>query len=310
MSGSPSIRSVLIRAPTLVRSIAVAATGNDYAGDTTFGPTGQAAALLGAGIDNGSEGFGAYEQANGTVLLTGSYRSSGAVDSRNFYVYKLTAAANPDMTFGAATDGRAVIPTTGLADTRVAVTLGDGKIIAVGTIDGKVAAMRLSSTGAQDTSFGTGGIATPVATLVESVAYSPATNKVVALSNRFSKVTLVRASADGVADATFGSGGVLEPKTPAAFFATDVAIQTDGKILVTGRVTGQPALIVLRFDASGAVDTAFGTAGVASLDLSAQVTSATASKLQLSKDGKLWLGGIALRPGSSNPQMFVAKVDL
>jgi uncharacterized delta-60 repeat protein len=85
-------------------------------------------------------------------------------------------------------------------------------------------------------------------------------------------------------DLTFGTLGVVTTSIGVPNI-TDVAIQPDGKILATGRTVFTQPLIV-RFDASGAVDPTFGTSGIASPPVVGNFF-----KLALQADGKILFAG-------------------
>ena len=68
-------------------------------------------------------------------------------------------------------------------------------------------------------------------------------------------VSLVRLKADGTADGSFGTAGEVGGATGQAFRAL---VQTDGKTLVAGRISGSSDLFVHRVDASGSDDPSFG----------------------------------------------------
>src|SRR5262249_32934294 len=102
----------------------------------------------------------------------------------------------------------------------------------------------------------------------------------------------VRYNADGSLDAAFGGGGrVVLPGAPDA---TAVAVQPDGKIVVT--LAGARAL---RLAVDGSVDTTFGTAGFVS-HAAAQAFNAVV----VQPDGKIVVGG-----KSTDKHFYVARFD-
>src|SRR5262249_26037062 len=79
---------------------------------------------------------------------------------------------------------------------------------------------------------------------------------------------VARLNADGSVDTSFGNQGVTVsmPGT----FATDVAVQPDGKIIAVLGTGGNAATerpIAVRFNADGSLDTGFGSNGIASISL-------------------------------------------
>lgn len=101
------------------------------------------------------------------------------------------------------------------------------------------------------------------------------------------------AAADGDLDSTFGAGG----KVVTDFFgrsnsANAIALQSDGKIVVTGDVlsaTGPPDIGVARYNIDGTLDTAFGTGGRVTTDFAGRSDVGTAITVQ--PDGKILVAG-------------------
>ncbi|MDX2086550.1 MAG: hypothetical protein SFX73_01815 [Kofleriaceae bacterium] len=287
--------------------------------DTTWGDldgpgggpgVGQATTESGAGVDNGSEGYAAVELSDGKVVLAGGYRTMGDVDNRNFYLYRFEASGLPDYTFGPdPTYAGSVSPAGGIGEAHVPIILSDGRILAAGRIDNAIAVQRFTATGALDGTFGTvGTVKTMFA--VERVAFSPPSS-LLGFSNAGGKVTLYRASIEGVADATFGTDGALEPTVPAMFYALDVVVQPNGKILVAGYDQGDGALVVLRFTAAGAPDTTWNGTGVTKLDVSSRIQVPQGPRLLLGKDGtSVYVGAFGVVSGNIYAQYFAVKLYL
>lgn len=156
----------------------------------------------------------------------------------------------------------------------------DGKVVLAGTsqayedqlgqFTGELLVVRLTATGALDTSFAGDGIAlVPVGTraIARAVAVQP-DGAIVVAGYTFNPLTssravLVRLTADGALDPSFGDGGVVTMTTRSELYA--IALQPDGAIVVAGvYVDAAPAkLLVARYTAAGALDGSFGTGGVA-----------------------------------------------
>ncbi|AFL80592.1 hypothetical protein Aeqsu_1094 [Aequorivita sublithincola DSM 14238] len=155
-----------------------------------------------------------------------------------------------------------------------------------------------AQSGILDTSFGTNGIVTTqvsstynfgMATTVQpdgkiiiaGYAGTPATYK----------ATVIRYNTDGTLDPTFGNAGTLTiPVGSAKSYATDVALQNDGKIVIGARtydnVSGDFALI--RLNADGSLDNSFGTNGIV---IASSGGSDVSSSLLIADDGKILLAG-------------------
>ncbi len=104
--------------------------------------------------------------------------------------------------------------------------------------------------------------------------FDQADGKIVMLARAASKTNpisgnaiLSRINPDGSLDATFGTLGQtsIKPSGPTYFAAKEMAVQSDGKILVLAHTdTGglNHAGYVMRFTADGVLDTSFGTGGI------------------------------------------------
>ncbi len=117
-------------------------------------------------------------------------------------------------------------------------------------------------------------------------------------------MAVTRLGADGKPDATFGTAGVATVNASVGTtgeVARGVALQSDGKVVITGSAehdataAGDAAkdtdIVAARFDTSGKLDPTFGTGGIARFDLgTGRATSATAFTGDTS-----W--GLAVLPG-------------
>jgi uncharacterized delta-60 repeat protein len=96
---------------------------------------------------------------------------------------------------------------------------------------------------------------------------------------------------NGNLDAGFGTGGLAKVDAGSAWnIGLDVAIQPDGKILVSGltdRWTDSDFLLV-RFSTNGGLDTTFSTDGVVATDIG---TEEYGNSLGLHSDGRIVMAG-------------------
>jgi len=81
------------------------------------------------------------------------------------------------------------------------------------------------------------------------------------------RVAVVRLLADGRLDTTFGNGGKVATQFPGSTqaYAEAIAVQPDGRILVTG--AAQTGMIVARYRPDGSLDTTFSGDGRVTMDL-------------------------------------------
>ncbi len=144
----------------------------------------------------------------------------------------------------------------------------DGKIVAVGTGwfgQWGTIVSRWNTDGSLDTTFGSNGVATFSPTVWHDPAHSvalQADGKVVIAGygqpGGPSDFLVLRLNVNGTLDNSFGggSGFVLRSTSAGDDIATDVVIQADGKIVVTGYGTNgsNNDITVVRFNADGSLD--------------------------------------------------------
>jgi uncharacterized delta-60 repeat protein len=152
-----------------------------------------------------------------------------------------------------------------------------------------------------DSSFGIGGQVTTDVNAsfdnAKAVAIQP-DGKIVVAGSVFgsssapgvSDFAVARYNSDGSLDATFGTDGKVQIDFATSYDETSaLALQPDGKIIVAGRATpndGSDDFGLIRLDANGALDTAFGNGGKVATDFgSAFLEQATGVALQ--SDGKI-----------------------
>jgi len=152
----------------------------------------------------------------------------------------------------------------------------DGKIVSAGSTNSKFAIVRYNTDGTLDNSFGVGGqliasIGPLSSDACSNIALQP-DGKIVAAG--FSQTNLqtgyfilARINPDGSFDNSFGNNGIIETNTYP--LATDLVLQTNGKIIVSGcRNIGFGYDFSLnRFNADGTVDMGFGNSGSIIVDI-------------------------------------------
>lgn len=233
--------------------------------DPTFGSGG----LAEAAVTSYSLGQAVALQPDGKIVVAGS-----TIDG--IAVARFEADGALDTSFGAS--GHA--PSVQGAAHAVAVQ-PDGKIVAAGsTSDGAVEVVRYNADGTLDTSFGVGGFEQGPLGEAQGIAIQPDGRIVLAGSSpdpdeQFrDNVLILRFDASGTPDATFGLGGVVHTSVGQWSDAWDLALQPDGKIVVSGR-GGEFAntMALLRYLPDGELDPGFGSAGIvtAPLDWAAAV---------------------------------------
>lgn len=264
-----------------------------------------------------SFGAGGKVTAAGTGIASAvALQADGRIVSAGgpFTLTRHNGDGSPDASFGVA--GKVTTTFNGGAGTANDVAVqGDGRIVVAGSTraragfpgDDNFGVHRFNGDGSLDASFGAGGIVSTdfsgLADAAKAVAIQPDGKIVVAGQTQGSLGTdlaVVRYNSDGSLDASFGNGGkVITDVAGGVDFASALALQPDGRIVVLARVSragsnvvGIPALV--RYDTSGAADGSFGLGGKV-----VGATSGPADHMALQADGKILVAG-SVDAGSSN----------
>ena len=189
-----------------------------------------------------------------------------------------------------------------LAAIQSAAIQPDGKIVAVGVVSkmgkeslGNFAVARYEPNGRPDPKFGEGGKVTTAFESKDSVAYGVAIQvdgKIVVVGNASepsnkSYFAMIRYKSDGGIDDSFGKGGKVTTDFGAdrSAYASSVAIQPDGKIVVAGSVCPTSSNVcdfaIARYNPDGSIDTGFGSGGKVITDFTQGWSNAQPSQDQL-----------------------------
>jgi uncharacterized delta-60 repeat protein len=287
--------------------------------DTGFGDQGVFLGAVGASWGD-TRARSIVVQSDGKILVTGD--APGPSDN-DVAVARLTADGRLDKTFGGG-DG---VVLTDLADVggphdhgRWVFAVGGGKIVVAGLQTGgpggdAFTLVRYDAAGQLDTGFGTGGVQlTPAGGGLASGfgidAARMADGRFVLSQSVWGADglarTIARYTADGKPDTSFGNKGVLTlgPGTPFGVPTEGLAVQADGKLVLTGPTNTQAGtsqdVLVVRLHADGSLDTGFGTGGstvvsVGSIDMP--------STIAVQANGKIVVAG------SADRQAFVLRLN-
>src|SRR4051812_29172950 len=167
--------------------------------------------------------------------------------------------------------GRAIADTGHSEIAQAIAVQSDGRIVVAGYSDGDFLVLRYQPDGLPDTGFGAGGaVFTDFGggEVAEGIAIQ-ADGRIVAAGFAISQAVLIQQFAlaryrqDGTLDTAFDGDGKVTTQFPHSSVGTALAVQSDGRIVVAGLAsTGSTSSPLVRFNADGSVDTAFGTAGV------------------------------------------------
>ncbi|MBL8487153.1 MAG: hypothetical protein JNK22_08715, partial [Rhodocyclaceae bacterium] len=282
-----------------VFSYAVARYLADGSLDTGFGSGGIAKVSFGS---SGDACAAITVLADGSILLAGTTMAAGFYD---YGLALLDADGIPVSGFGS--DGK-VITDFGSGDVARAVAVqADGMLLVTG-ITGSVSSdfslARYTAAGALDTAFGTGGTLTADIAAADSgnAVAVQADGKIVVVGTSSGDIAVLRFNADGTPDNGFDGDG----KAVASLLPFDsgscVALQADGKILVGGKAedAGSSRFALLRFNADGTLDDAFGTAGVVQTAFGSgfYAGDSAAYGIAVQPDGKIVVTGTAFVGGT------------
>ncbi len=237
-------------------------------------------------------------QSDGKIVVAG-YTNNGLVDAA--LTLRYTASGLLDPLFSA--DGVATlsIPAKSREEAYAVAVQPDGKIVVAGyTYDGTfyyidLIMVRYNPDGTLDPGFGNGGVVrhSGGAIFVFSIALQQDGKIVVVATTTASTdldVLLLRYNSNGTPDSTFGSGGVVTYNASDFDWGRGVAIQPDGKIVVTGSIIGPSSydLLVLRYNSNGTLDPTFGNGGVVTYDGGSRDDG---NAVAIQQDGKIVVAG-------------------
>ncbi len=247
-------------------------------------------------------------QSDGKTVVVGSVNDDIATPS-DIAISRYNLDGSLDTSFG--TIGYVTLDlggTESLADVAIQT---DQKIVATGyTLTGnnsQVLLMRFLSDGSLDPSFGTGGLVTtevsPFLDRPQALSIQ-ADGKIVVAGWQITAPNLAIASADymlvrynsnGSLDTSFGTNGIVVTDfIGEQDQAYDVALDTDGNIVVVGKATINHSLSrqfgVVRYDSNGNLDTSFSEDGKVTTGFSFSSRD-RADAVAIQSDGRILVGG-------------------
>ena len=261
-------------------------------------------------------------QQDGKIIVVG-YTGDGGRDT-DVLVLRYNYDGTLDNSFG---ENGVVIydgPSNHHDEAKAVALQKDGKIIVVGysyKFEGyeleNVLTIRLNTDGTLDNTFGTNGA---VITDVEVYDYGYAVvvqddGKIIvagkASTTNDTYALLMRYNSDGTLDSAFGVNGVVKYNGIGWDIANGLALQQDGKILVTGTTTPPELqfhnLLILRYNENGTVDSTFGTNGIVIGDSGYARTSG--SKITVQPDGKILVVGGIWDYNSNNNAVLLLRLN-
>jgi uncharacterized delta-60 repeat protein/CSLREA domain-containing protein len=217
----------------------------------------------GGGLDLMQQPFSLFSDQRGFPRFIGHIADIGA------YEFNPNAPGNLDTTFG--TNGIVTTQTAGGTNYATATAIQtDGKIVAVGSTNGFFSIVRYNLNGTLDNTFNGNGISVSVVGTSNALAIQP-DGKIVVVGHNGDPANIefkvARFNPNGTLDNTFdGDGVVVTPIGSGTDAAYSVAIQTDGKIVVSGRSDSNPVFVttwaVVRYNPNGSLDNTFDNDGI------------------------------------------------
>jgi uncharacterized delta-60 repeat protein len=252
--------------------------------------------------------FGLYDQASDLaiqdddkIVVVGRVGSNIFAD---FAVMRYTISGTLDTSFGSTgVVSTSITPGHDLAKS-VAIQ-EDGKIVVAGESSEGFSLARYTVSGTLDSSFGTGGVVTTSFNVVDvNVSDMAIQNdgKIVIVGDTWDygayDFLAARYTISGTPDTSFGAGGIVTTSTTldGEEFATGVAIQSNGRILLTGDGGNGDALfnsdgLLLCYTTTGELDPTFGAGGIVTTSFGTGVHSAWGVAVQ--EDDKIVVVGSA-----------------
>lgn len=277
--------------------VALARYNNDGSLDNTFGTAGKVTKLFGTLPRLLASGANSVAiQADGKIVIGGFKQPIPYV--KDFLLLRYHSNGLIDSSFG--TDG--VVTTNfgaAFAHAYKVLIQKDGKIIAVGTSNDEVAIARYNNDGSLDNSFDGDGKQTTSEGINSFTATSAVLQKdgkivVVGDIGYPSKMLAIRYHTNGSLDSSFSTDGIqtvdygiINPR------ANAVAVQEDGKILISGQHNnyGTYEFVVVRLRSDGNLDISFDKDGIVTTAFDTNDCSIYTMALQ--KDNKIIVGGFS-----------------
>jgi uncharacterized delta-60 repeat protein len=222
-------------------------------------------------------------------------------------------AGSFDPTFGL--PGRLVLQHRDIANIVGVASLANGEFIAVGNGSDSggsdIELLKLTATGALDTSFGFGGIETFGGNFIDTATAMTlqSDGKIVVAGNESGKFLVARFNTDGTFDTTFGNSGETNIPFEFSAAANAVAIDGSGNIVVAGSVNDDgdgSDFAVARLTPDGLLDSTFQATGTFTYDFAGGESFADAVAFQ---GNDILIGGSVDVGSPGNSDFGIVRVD-
>jgi uncharacterized delta-60 repeat protein len=312
--------ATMTKGTTTYNEFAVVRYNLDGTLDPSFGGTGEVTTIL-TSVQQGGWARDVVIQPDGKVVVAGEAFPG-------FALVRYNADGSLDTSFGSKGTG-IVVTSMGKNTSDEAYRLGlqpDGKIVAAGTTNStNLALVRYTSSGALDSSFGTGGKVTtqfpsplaiggPSSTWIDlaldTSPLDPNAGKIV-VATRLATTGLpdvvARYNANASLDTSFAGGAGYETLSNLTNVPS-VAIQADGHIIVAGGHGGGWPMELDRLNTDGSFDATFGSGGIVTVN---PANSYYFPKdVTIASDGKILVAGLTPNTDTGiGDSFFVARFN-
>jgi uncharacterized delta-60 repeat protein len=241
-------------------------------------------------IGGAATGNAIARQPDGKLVLAGTGRHDGT-GPLSLTAVRLRPNGQLDRTFGHG--GITTIPVGREAIATGLAIQANGKIVLTGTslTDAyRFTVARLNPDGSVDRGFGDRGVSVLGRPAVAwGMAMQPDGRYVVAghtIGGGRDVYAAVRMRRSGELDRSFGDGGEVLVPIGTDAYGLAVAVQPDGKLLLTGSTVGPDQVATIRLLPNGSADPSFGSAGIAAFP------GAGVNAIAVQPDGKVLLAGV------------------
>lgn len=284
--------------------------------DPTFGTAGLVTTAMTS--SGGDAAWTVAVQSNGDIVAAGDVGGTSGSTS-GMGVARYTPSGSLDPTFGSG--GKAIIDQGKGWVVRSLAIESNGDILLGGTSPNGLTIVRLTPNGALDPTFGSKGISPKTPNSGGNCAWGIAVQpngQIIAVGQTTgptaTDIYVCRFNADGTVDKTFGTKGSVETDINNHYSdAQAVALEPDGTIVVAGFAGTQATFaqqiddfVVVRYNANGTPDQAFGNGGIVETSLAPdpQIASGTsapggATAVAIQSNGEIVAGGFAEPDGST-----------
>jgi uncharacterized delta-60 repeat protein len=210
-----------------------------------------------------------------------------------------TSDGDPATDFGS--DGQVSVALESGESVRAMTRAADGRLLVAGMAAGSVRVRRFLADGSVDTAFGTSGQTQVTVTDLERVADLAVngSGEILIGGTADSDFWLLRLTADGSLDSDFAGGGLTSVDVDSADEARDLALLSDGRILLAGfgyiDFMLPKTAVVTAFNSDGSLADDFGTQGICGVaGLDNNIAPLVGSFLQVAVDSqdRIAIGGL------------------